>query len=518
METKEIRNLRNHPTYMIESSWGAVLVLFMMFFNGIDSWIKEIQSVLEGGDKATIYVIGITGGIVLFFLIALFFSFFRWRKTTLTVADGSLTWEQATIFSKRQEFSISSISNVNLEQNLFERIVGTYKLKIDTSSISTAESTDMKIILGKKEAMEVRNLILYMMNTDDEDAAEKAQQEGEGKKHSLPMEDENYDVALTSSENFMCAVAGIREGQLVALIIILLGLNATLGLGLANHESIGAIFATVLIWFSFLYSVGKELVTSFLRTYNFKVARRKDHIYITSGAIKIRSYSVPVNQIQAIRFQSTLIGRIMKRVSVSVINVSGEGEDVDGQWLLPAIAYKDIPTVLERILPEMSFTEQSLLEKRPKSVQWRELFRTIFIFFVIGVGVFFGLHWIPEEAFEDIEVIDKMSLQVLAGIVWIVFTFIFLIMDILRQKTEGILIKEDSVVLRRGSYSWMQVEVPFERIQVLDVSQSFIDRWFGQKDGSLHLLASKLASTQNIPKMKSTTLEKLQQAFQKTIY
>ena len=164
METKEIRNLRNHPTYMIESSWGAVLVLFMMFFNGIDSWIKEIQSVLEGGDKVTLYVIGITGGIVLFFLIALFFSFFRWRKTTLTVADGSLTWEQATIFSKRQEFSISSISNVNLEQNLFERIVGTYKLKIDTSSISTAESTDMKIILGKKEAMEVRNLILYMMN------------------------------------------------------------------------------------------------------------------------------------------------------------------------------------------------------------------------------------------------------------------------------------------------------------------------------------------------------------------
>lgn len=53
---------------------------------------------------------------------------------------------------------MSKISNINLEQNLFEMIMGTYTLKIDTSSLTTADNTDLEFVLKKEQAYWVKKL------------------------------------------------------------------------------------------------------------------------------------------------------------------------------------------------------------------------------------------------------------------------------------------------------------------------------------------------------------------------
>ena len=548
MEEHEIRNLRNHPTYMLESSWGALLILFMMFVNGAGSWVDLIKDITSGGSKNLLVAVGIFGGVVVFFLIALFFSFRRWRKTTLTIADGSLTWEQNTIFSKRNEYSISTISNVNLEQNLFERIVGTYKLKLDTSSISTANQTDMKIILGKKDAFAVRDLIIFYMKhpegivPKEDGAGEPSDEANENgvlsssqSQHEVkstasiksdaldyysPISDdgEEYDLLITPGENFVCALAGVKESQLFWLIAIIVGLIALFVFGVTHGQSLSGFFASAVVLLSFVYSIGKSLVTSFLRTYNFKVRREEEHILVTSGAIKIRSYSVPVKQIQAVRFQSTLLGRLMGRVSVSVINVSGEGEDVDGQWIFPPIAKEKIPELMQTVLPEIPLANSEEMMPRPKRALTKSIIWTDVVMGILAILGIAAYNLLPDEFYQELEIVSKSSFGVILAIVLIgIFTY-WIAVDVVRQQTEKILIQKDCVAFRSGALSWQQIEVPYENIQMLRTIEGPLNRLLKLKKGRISLLAATVASQQIIPEFDTKELEQLQEAYRKTIF
>ena len=529
MEVREIRNLRNHPTYMLESSWGSLLVLIMVFLNGAESWVDLIKDILSGGSKNLVLVVGVSGGVIVFFLIALFFSFRRWRKTTLTIADGSLTWEQNTIFAKRNEYSISTISNVNLEQNLFERIVGTYKLKLDTSSISTANQTDMKIILGKKDAFAVRDLILlYMKHPEgfsNEIQSETASvSEEDTTIHNAPDyyspisdDGEEYDLLITPGENFICALAGVKESQLFWLIVILVGIIGMLIFGLTHGQSLSGLFASIIVLFSFAYSIGKSLVTSFLRTYNFKVRREDEHILVTSGAIKIRSYSVPVKQIQAVRFQTTLLGRLMGRVSVSVINVSGEGEDVDGQWLFPPIEKEKIPELMKTVLPEIPLVNSDEMKLRPKRAFTRSVIWTDIVMGILAIASIAAYNLLPDEFYQEIEVLSRFSFGVIAAVVLIVLFVYWIAADVVRQSTEKMLILEDRIAFRSGAFSWQQIEVPYKNIQMLQTIEGPLNRLMKLKKARVSLLAATIASKQSIPEFDSKDMEELQEVFRKTI-
>lgn len=528
MEEREIRNLRNHPTYMLETSWGALLVLVMVFFNGADNWIDLIKDILSGGSKELVVSVGILGGIICFFLIALFFSFRRWKKTTLTIADGSLTWEQNTIFSKRKEYAISTISNVNLDQNLFERIVGTYKLKLDTSSISTANETDMEIILGKKDAFAVRDLILFLMKhpegvpegqQGEDDLAEQKNENSDAKDYFAPISDDekSYDFMISPGENFICALAGIQESQIFWLIVVFVGLIGMLIFGITHGQSLSGFFASALVLISLAYSLGKSVLSSFLRTYNYKVRREEEHIFVSSGAIKIRSYSVPVKQIQAVRFQSTLLGRLMGRISVSVINVSGEGDDVDGQWLFPPIPKEEIPQLMKQVLPEIPLVEENKMHLRPKRALVRNVLRTVIVMVLFTALAIWAYIDTPDAFYKELEVVSKHTVVLLVVLALVFGWVLWLVMDVVRQSTEKILILKERVAFRSGAFSWQQIEVPYDNIQMLEVTEDPIDRMMHLKRGTISLLAATVASKQNIPKFDKKDMESLQAKFRDTI-
>lgn len=71
-------------------------------------------------------------------------------------------------------------------------IVGTYKLKLDTSSLSTAETTDVEIVLKKKDANAVKSLIMQMMqaiNVSETDEASFGTDASAAREAVLPMQE-----------------------------------------------------------------------------------------------------------------------------------------------------------------------------------------------------------------------------------------------------------------------------------------------------------------------------------------
>nr|MCR5545370.1 PH domain-containing protein [Lachnospiraceae bacterium] len=284
-----------------------------------------------------------------------------------------------------------------------------------------------------------------------------------------------------------------------------------------HGQSLGGMFASVVVLLSLTYTSAKNIVDSFLRTYNYKVRRKDDHIYISSGAIKIRSYSVPVKQIQALRFQSTLLGRFMGRVSVSVINVSGEGEDVDGQWLFPSIEKDRIKDLMKQVLPEIPLVEEEDMIFRPQKSMIRSIIWTVFSVLIISVLAFVMYNETTDGFYQEIGFLSKEIVGVLLPIAIVIVLMIWIVIDVVRQSTEKILILDDRVAVRKGSLSWQQIEVSYDKIQMLGVEENVIDRLLQVKRGRINLLASMVASNQEIPEFDAKVLEELQEKYRATI-
>ena len=95
-------------------------------------------------------VLLLIGAIAACILLAFAWHYIIWSRTYISIQDNALVLEKNTLNRKKNTIGISSISNINLEQNLFEMALGTCKLKLDTNSLTTADQTDVNIVLKKE--------------------------------------------------------------------------------------------------------------------------------------------------------------------------------------------------------------------------------------------------------------------------------------------------------------------------------------------------------------------------------
>ena len=105
-------------------------------------------------------------GIFVLFLILVLWQVMIWSKTYISICENTLVIERNTMNRMKYTIAASSISNVNMEQNLFEMLIGTSKLKLDTNSLSTANKTDVQILLKTAQAEALKQHLMSMMHQD----------------------------------------------------------------------------------------------------------------------------------------------------------------------------------------------------------------------------------------------------------------------------------------------------------------------------------------------------------------
>jgi len=144
---------RNHPSIILETSMRTVIAVLAVF---VFNLISEMGD--EGIRSADIVLLlGIFVGVLVFMLG---YQTILWAKTYITIEENTLIIERNTLNKKRNTIGLKTVSNVNLEQNILEMLLGTCKVKLDTNSLSTADQTDVNIVLKKKEAENFRALVL----------------------------------------------------------------------------------------------------------------------------------------------------------------------------------------------------------------------------------------------------------------------------------------------------------------------------------------------------------------------
>ena len=162
---KEEVTFRNHFSSVFEKIWSLILVLAAIIVANISS-VADGMDMIANKDAFGQLLAGF-GGLILLVIVIVAWNILRWWKTPLTIKGDILIYERRTLNRLSNNISMSKISNINLEQNLFEMIMGTYTLKIDTSSLTTADNTDLEFVLKKEQAYWVKNYIVEMTHRED---------------------------------------------------------------------------------------------------------------------------------------------------------------------------------------------------------------------------------------------------------------------------------------------------------------------------------------------------------------
>lgn len=505
---EENKRFRNHISIIIEQTGGVLIALLVIF---VPQLLENFEEVMETGAQ---FLSGrallINLGVLLLVLVLIGWQTAVWAKTYISIQENAIVIDRETLNHKKDTIGIRNISNINIEQNLFEMLIGTCKLKLDTNSRSTADSTDVKIVLKKEAALRFKQIVMERMQ---ETSGERRKDGGTPSPEKLTVspsapagnpvgiQEEEYDIHADFGEILQ---HGLFSVNVISLIILILGIVGTITtvIGILNkpdlmHSLLGAasgIIAAVLVVFSALWDTVKD----FVRYYDFRTKREGNKLHIKYGLFKKVEYTVPVDKIQALKIRQSFIARLGKRYMAEIVNVGmGDDQAEKDSFLILYGTEENLKKRLSILLPEFLGAAKLKTERLPASVwaAWAVPGAVYTLCVIASAAVVHSLLggkymiwvWIGAAA---------MEVFLLAGM-------------ILKYRTDGTGAGEEFLKVARGYFARNYLAVRYQNIQYVKFSQNPLARAFGLQKGEAHLLASSMNATHAIPYFKNSVDEKI---------
>lgn len=499
---------RSHISSIVERTGGVIAALFIIIATQVLQNIGDIRSedVSFVIDKGFFILLGT----ILILGICIASQIFVWAKTWISIEDHAVVIEKNTLNKKKNTIGIRNISNINIEQNLFEMLIGTCKVKMDTNSRSTADSTDVKIVLKKADAFRFKNEITRRMrmaaggataDTDLDsalprmDTALDVAEEGRTPGPDLE-ETEDYDIRADLGDIMKHGFFSVNLFSVLIFLLCILGtvMGVAEALGRKNlMESFAGAAAGIVLAAVLIVSALWDTIKDFVKYYDFRAKRRGDRIYIRYGFLKKVEYTVPVDKIQALRVKQSFVARLGKRYMAEIINV-GMGDDAEEKhsFLVLYSTEKQLKERLALLLPEFLPAADLKVEPLPKAVWVVWIFPAAVCLLCVAAGA----------------VLCAVVLESYQSAVWwsaAVLVFALLCGMVLKYRTDGMSADGTFLKLCRGYFGKHYLAVRYRNIQYAEFSQSFLAAACHLKKGRIHLLASSADTSHGIPYFRGDT-------------
>ena len=495
---------RNHISIIAEQTGGLLIALLIVL---VPSLLENIDELMETGlefmDGKWLLV---NLGLILFFLVIIALQFAVWSKTYISLQDNAVVIERNTLNKKKNTIGIRNISNINTEQNLFEMLLGTCKVKLDTNSRSTADSTDVKIVLKKADALAFKQEVTRRIR-DAESGAGKgfsAQQAAAGApgealrgEAMMPAGDageaEDYDVRSDLGDILQ---HGFFSVNILSVAVIILGIAGAVRtvfqivgdpdaaqtlIGAASGVLVAALIVASALW---------DTVKDFVRYYDFRAKRRGDKIYIRYGFFKKVEYTVPVDKIQALRLKQSFVARLGKRYMAEIVNVGmGDDNDEKNSFLIMYSTEAKLNEKLSALLPEFLDAAGAAVERQPSSVWAAWSVPALIYTVIVAACAAVCASAMPEYAIWAAAGAAVLEICLAAGM-------------ILKYLTEGSLAGNDFLKLAKGYFARTYLIVRYRKIQYVRFSRNPLAKACGIRKGEIHLLASSANTSHSIPYFK----------------
>lgn len=483
----EKTKFRCHFSIIFENTAALWIFLAVVLFGQIQDVI-EFATSLEKEDMWAVLggflaLIGLT-------LIVFLYQFLVWRKTYIVLEDQTLVIQRLTVNRKENTFGIKNISNINLEQNLFEMIMGTYKIKIDTNTLSTANKTDIKIVLSKDKAVAFKNQIMEQIH-------------GEELIHTETLVPEDYDIKYELNDivkNSLVATPLFAIFAFVGVVVlIIVGLTQVkLGDSMLDFAK-NAFGGYLAIAIAVMGTIGST-IKNIIKFYAFRVKRFEDRLLIGYGLLKKRNYEIPIDMINAIKIKQSTIARIFKFYCLEIINVGVNDENSEVAFLILYAKKDRFDELLNKVLPEFTSTTDENIKLQPKAVWKVKAVGMIVWTVVLAVALvcirILELPYVPTIGF---------TAGAIAVYLMIIAIYIF------NYRTEGICVGDDFLGASSGTFFKSTTLLKYDKIQYMDMRQGPISRKLGLTHGYIYILAAMMNRVFTFGYFAEEDIEKIHQ-------
>ena len=507
-ERRQIRRFRNHVSIIVEQTGAVIAAVFVLIITQLFQSIDELM----GSDLSFVTSKGflILLGVGALLVVSLLGQLLVWSRTYISIEENAVVIEKGRVNKKKNTIGIRNISNINLEQNLIEMLFGTCKVKLDTNSRSTADSTDVKIVLKKADALWFQQEVTRKMEeaagmgygttgggSETADGVgcmtEGFSFDGESAQstYSALRELKDYDVHSGITDIMEHGFFSISIISVAVFLLVIVGsvISVSEVLGRADlMASLAAAASGILVAAFIILSTLWDTVKDFVRYYDFRAKRLGDKIYIRYGFFKKVEYTIPVDKIQALKIRQSFLARIGRQYMAEIVNVGlGDDKEEKHSFLVLYCTKEKLKERLSLLLPEFSSSVEQPVDRLPVSVWAAWTVPAVIYILLVVVGAYMGSTLTGNEY--------RMYIWIMAAVL-IIMLFVGMI---LKYRTAGVGVNDKYLKIIRGYFAKEFLSVHYRNIQYVKFSQNFIARACGIKKGAIHLLASSANTSQGIP-------------------
>ncbi|SFE54935.1 PH domain-containing protein [Peptostreptococcus sp. D1] len=422
----------------------------------IDYWIKQILA----NKYATIMLILL----MLVTVVLLFRYFFYWKSSNIIVDKETVYSNKIGLFFKnRKQVNIKNIANVNLKGGIFYRFLGVYNVTIDINSSETANEFDYSIVLAKRKAHELSDIIAKSIQLNV-----KPENISFNKNDTFSCDTENFpkEYAFTSKEFVIHLIMNI---SLINVALFIFGIISSFG------------SSYILLIIAFAYTI-KHIITEMNKSYNLHVKRFDEKITISYGFLSTNKFDIPIDKIIYAYTEQSFMAKIFgyKCIRIDTIGLSNNENETG---LISLYLNNDkLKYISSIILPEL-YDDLILSSAVHKSSKSKEISNTsneaskrllsraasALYYYLIYLSIVL----IPIGILIYIPFKSPWILLAIAPIIIILSVFFYL--------NEKLCIDKHSITSVKGIFTSKKSVIPVDQIEALALEQNLLQKIFKLK-------------------------------------
>ena len=355
-------------------------------------------------------------------LINYLFTFYTLEGDHLLVESGVFT-------KKRVEIPFTSVTTVDLSQNILFQLSKVYKIKVDNASQTNDTSNQSKIVLTLKINDAIKFKEIITKGNHIEGVKEK-----EAEEESIKAVSQDFiKLGLLRSK-------WVYFLSVVAIVGPLFGIISPIFNDVFKNMLVG-VFIVILIVTGYVFSVALSLIKSVVTYYNFMVWATDEAVKIKYGLFNKKSYSLQKSKINGIILKQNLLMRLCGLYTIEVIVIgygdSGKEGETEQAIIFPIASFEKIRGIVNQLLPEYHL-DYSLTRPDKRALKYFFV-SPVFVLSIIGAIV--------------LVVVSINISQVLVAAAALLMLILSTVRAFLCFDNTGISVDNKNVVLSSGGFS-----------------------------------------------------------------